>query len=179
METPPPPPPANTRPSLTPPTQKSPFSDTKTTTTQHKKKPPPLPQNRSLCAPIEFCTKSSSSSSSSFWNLARYLRDRRSLQDILRDYPSPPSDLVETLSMLNIASMCYDIKDRKNPRSYFLQHLQHLNDVSASELSCCLLVLASALRSELISIMKGSGSPHQSLLRSSILRFVRVVFSTI
>ena len=117
METPPPPPPANTRPSLTPPTQKSPFSDTKTTTTtQHKKKPPPLPQNRSLCAPIEFCTKSSSSSSSSFWNLARYLRDRRSLQDILRDYPSPPSDLVETLSMLNIASMCYDIKDRKNGR---------------------------------------------------------------
>ena len=174
METPPPPPPANTRPSLNPPTQKSPFSDTKTTTTQHKKKPPPLPQNRSLCAPIEFCTKSSSSSS--FWNLARYLRDRRSLEDILRDYPDPPSDLVETLSMLNIASMCYDIKDRKNPRSYFLQHLQHLNDVSASELSCCLLVLASALRSELISIMKASGSPHQSLLRSSILRFVRVCF---
>ena len=122
METPPPPPPTNTRPSLTPPTEKSPFSDTKTTTTQHKKKPPPLPQNRSLCAPIEFCTKSSSSSSSSFWNLARYLRDRRSLQDILRDYRAHPLILWRRCRCSN-ASMCYDIKDRKNGRYVVFENM--------------------------------------------------------
>jgi hypothetical protein len=197
MMTPPPPPPSRCRPSLDPSISIEEKNGKKEKeTSPQKRKPPPLPQNRCLGSQIELCT--SSPSTKSFWNLARYLRDSRSIEEILRDYPTPPSDLVETLSMLNIASMCYDIsKNRRNDvRSYFVQRLDRLQNISSSELSCCLLAVASALRmyyvqlffnkththtythylgTELISIMKGSGSPHQSLMRSSILKFVRII----